>query len=59
MRCLIKYIIIVKLILISYVAASYAGNGSAAVYKVTRRKVEFCTGSTGVTNSDDAGRIGS
>ena len=59
MRCLIKYIIIVKLILISYVAASYAGSGSAAVYKVIMRKVEFCTGSTGVTNCDDAVTIGS
>ena len=47
------------MILISYVAASYAGSGSAAVYKVIMRKVEFCTGSTGVTNCDDAVTIGS
>ncbi len=59
MRSIIKYIIIINLILISYVAQSYAGNGKAAVYKVTMRKVEMCTGSTGVTSCDNAVVIGS
>ena len=52
MRSLIKYIIIVKLILISYVAASYAGSGKAAVYKVTMRKVEFCYNRSSADISD-------
>ena len=60
MKSLFKYIIITKLIWISYLAASYANTtGSAAVYKVTMRKVEMCTGSTGVTNCDGAVTIGS
>ena len=59
MRSIIKYIIIINLILISYVSESYAGNGKAAVYKVTMRKVEMCTGSTGVTSCDNAVVIGS
>ena len=59
MKSIIKYIIIINLILISYVSESYAGNGKAAVYKVTMRKVEMCTGSTGVTSCDNAVVIGS
>ena len=58
MRSIIKYIIIINLILISYVSESYAGNGKAAVYKVTMRKVEMCTGSTGITNCDNAVVLG-
>ena len=38
---------------------SNAADGSAAVYKVTMRKVELCTASTGVTNCDNAVVIGS
>ncbi len=48
MKNLFKYLILTILIWTSYVAASSAGTGKAAVYKVTMRKVEMCTGSTGI-----------
>ena len=54
MKNLFKYLILTILIWTSYVAASSAGTGKAAVYKVTMRKVEMCTGSTGITNCDGA-----
>ena len=38
---------------------SYSATGAADVYKVTMRKVELCTGSTGVTNCENAVVIGS
>jgi len=59
MRNLFKYLIIIKLIFISYIATSYANvTGSAAKYEVTMRKVEMCTGSTGITNCDNAVVLG-
>ena len=36
----------------------YSATGDAAVYKITMRKLEFCTGSTGVANCDDAVVVG-
>jgi len=58
MKNLFKYLILTILIWTSYVSVSSAGTGSAAVYKVTMRKVEMCTGSTGITNCDGAVVIG-
>ncbi len=59
MRNLFKYLIVIKLIFISYIATSYANvTGSAAKYEVTMRKVEMCTGSTGITNCDNAVVLG-
>ena len=59
MRNLFKYLIVIKLILISYIATSYANvTGAAAKYEVTMRKVEMCTGSTGITNCDNAVVLG-
>ena len=37
---------------------AYAVTGAADVYKVTMRKVELCTGSTGVSSCDNAVVIG-
>ena len=42
-----------------FISKSYSATGAADVYKVTMRKVELCTGSTGVTNCDNAVVIGS
>ena len=42
-----------------FVSNSYSATGAADVYKITMRKVELCTGSTGVTNCDNAVVIGS
>tara|TARA_Y100000590_G_scaffold59971_1_gene63807 strand:- start:109 stop:882 length:774 start_codon:yes stop_codon:yes gene_type:complete len=59
MRNLFKYLIVIKLIFISYTATSYANvTGTAAKYEVTMRKVEMCTGSTGITNCDNAVVLG-
>ncbi len=59
MRNLFKYLIVIKLIFISYIATSYANvTGAAAKYQVTMRKVEMCTGSTGITNCDNAVVLG-
>ena len=59
MRNLFKYLIVIKLIFISYIATSYANvTGAAAKYEVTMRKVEMCTGSTGITNCDNAVVLG-
>ena len=56
---LLKYLIVIKLIFISYIATSYANvTGAADKYEVTMRKVEMCTGSTGITNCDNAVVLG-
>ena len=59
MRNLFKYLIVIKLIFISYIATSCASvTGAADKYEVTMRKVEMCTGSTGITNCDNAVVLG-
>ena len=40
--------------MVLFIANSYAVKGAATIYKVTMRKVELCTGSTGVDNCDNA-----
>ena len=52
------FIFLVKLLLVLFIANSYAVKGAATVYKVTMRKVELCTGSTSVTNCDGSVTIG-
>jgi|ETNmetMinimDraft_13_1059891.scaffolds.fasta_scaffold64417_2 hypothetical protein len=59
MNRIFKIILIVKLFLFFSVAYAYAVNGATSIYKVTMRKVELCTGSTGVTSCDGAVTIGS
>ena len=44
--------------LVCFVVSSYAATGSASVYKVTMRKVELCTASTGVASCENAVVIG-
>ncbi len=46
------------LILFFFSVYAYAVTGAADVYKVTMRKVELCTGSTGVSSCDNAVVIG-
>ena len=59
MKRFLAFIVLVKLLLVLFIANSYAAKGAATVYKVTMRKVELCTGSTGVDNCDNAVVIGS
>ena len=53
-------IIILSLILwVGSIQISFAAKGPADIYKVTMRKVELCTASTGVTSCENAVVIGS
>ena len=52
-------IILVKLFLVLFIANAYAVKGQAEIYKVTMKKVELCTGSTSVTDCQNAVTIGS
>jgi hypothetical protein len=59
MKRFFAFIVLVKLLLVLFIANSYAAKGAATVYKVTMRKVELCTGSTSVSNCDGAVTVGS
>ena len=61
MKRFFAFIVLVKLLLVLFIANSYAVTvkGAAAVYKVTMTKLELCTSSTGVTDCGDAVVIGS
>ena len=59
MKRFFAFIVLVKLLLVLFIANSYAVKGAATVYKGTMRKVELCTGSTGVTVCTGAVVIGS
>ena len=59
MNKLFKIIISNIFILFFLSVSAYAVTGAADVYKVTMRKVELCTGSTGVSSCDNAVVIGS
>ena len=59
MNKLFKIVISNILILFFLSVSAYAVTGAADVYKVTMRKVELCTGSTGVGSCDNAVVIGS
>ena len=60
MKRFFAFIVLVKLLLVLFIANSYAATvkGAASVYKVTMKKVELCTGSTGVTVCTGAVVIG-
>jgi len=60
MKRFFAFIFLVKLLLVLFIANSYAATvkGAASVYKVTMKKVELCTGSTGVTVCTGAVVIG-
>ena len=60
MKRFFAFIVLVKLLLVLFIANSYAATvkGAAAVYKVTMTKLELCTSSTGVTDCGDAVVIG-
>ena len=60
MKRFFAFNVLVKLLLVLFITNSNAATvkGAASVYKVTMKKLEMCTGSTGVTNCDDAVVIG-
>ena len=60
MKKIFAFIVLVKLLLVLSITNSNAATvkGPANVYKVTMKKLEMCTASTGVTNCDGAVIIG-
>ena len=60
MKKIFAFIVLVKLLLVLFVASSNAATvkGAASVYKVTMKKLELCTASTGVTVCTGAVVIG-
>ena len=60
MKRFFAFIVLVKLLLVLFIANSNAATvkGAASVYKITMKKLEICTASTGVTNCDGAVIIG-
>ena len=60
MKRFFAFIVLVKLLLVLFIANSNAATvkGAASVYKITMKKLEMCTASTGVTNCDGAVVIG-
>ena len=60
MNRLIKILVINFFFFTAYILPLYASVlGNADVYKITMRKLEFCTGSNGVTDCSDAVVVGS
>ena len=60
MNRLIKILVLNFFFFTAYILPLYASVlGNADVYKVTMRKLEFCTGSNGVTDCSDAVVVGS
>lgn len=55
----IKILVFNFLISIALMLPTYAATGNADLYKVTMRKLEFCTNSTGVDSCDNAVVVGS
>ena len=58
MKRVFAFIVLVKLLLVLFIANSYAATGAATVYKVTMKKVELCTASTGYDNCEGSVTIG-
>ena len=60
MKKIFAFIVLVKLLLVLSITNSNAATvkGPASIYKVTMKKLEMCTASTGVTNCDGAVIIG-
>ena len=59
MNKIFKIIFFITFTLCIFISNSYSATGAADVYKVTMRKVELCTASTGVTSCENAVVIGS
>jgi len=61
MKKFFAFIVLVKLLLVLFITSSNAATvkGAASVYKVTMKKLELCTASTGVTVCTGAVVIGS
>ena len=60
MKKIFSFIVLVKLLLVLFITYSNAATvkGAASVYKVTMKKLEMCTSSTGVTDCGNAIVIG-
>ena len=59
MNKIIKIIFLITSTFCIFITNSYSATGAADVYKITMRKVELCTASTGVTSCENAVIIGS
>ena len=58
MKKIFKLLFLTSFIFLVLLSKSYAGKGVATVYKVTMKKVELCTASTGVTSCTGAVVLG-
>ena len=58
MNKIFKIISLTTFIFTVFINYSYSATGAADIYKVTMRKIEFCTASTGVTSCDNAVVVG-
>ena len=58
MKKIFKLLFLTSFIFLVLLSKSYAGKGAATVYKVTMKKVELCTASTGVTSCTGAVVLG-
>ena len=58
MKRFLAFIVLVKLLFVLFIANSYAATGAATVYKVTMKKLELCTASTGYDNCEGSVTIG-
>ena len=56
---ILKVIFFIAFTLWIFISKSHSATVAADVYKITMRTVELCTASTGVTNCDTTGVIGS
>ena len=56
---ILKIIFFITFALWIFISKSHSATGAADVYKITMRKVELCTASTGATSCDNAVVIGS
>ena len=54
MKKIFTLLFLTSFIFIVFLSKSYAGKGAATVYKVTMKKAELCTASTGVTSCEGA-----
>ena len=59
MKKIVNIFFITLILFLSKISMVYSATGDAAIYKITMRKVELCTASTGVTSCEGAVTIGS
>ena len=59
MKKIFNLIFLTFFIFIGSIVHSFAAQGVATVYEVTMKKIELCTGSTGITDCQNSVTLGS